>query len=88
MVLQEVILGNYFLHKMEKITIQGKEFIIGKLKGKQMRLMSKYDSSDSLKFIEIILGVDEAFVDEMDVDEITLVSDIIEKVNPSLKKGR
>lgn len=71
---------------MEKITIQGQQFTIGKLKGKHLRKMGKIDKNDSLKFIEIILGVDEAFVDEMDTDEITLVSETVEKVNPSMKK--
>jgi len=73
---------------MEKLTIQGQEFTIGKLKGKHLRKMSKFDEKDSLKFIEIILGVDEAFVDEMDTDEITLVSEAVEKANPSLKESR
>lgn len=71
---------------MEKIIIQGKEFTIGKLKGKHLRKMSKVDDKDSLKFIEIILDTDEAFVDEMTAEEIQKVSELLEKVNPSLKK--
>ena len=71
---------------MEKITIQGKEFEITKLKGKHLRKLAKVDEKDSLKYIEIILGVDEAFVDEMDSDEIMKVSELVEKVNPSLGK--
>lgn len=71
---------------MEKISIQGKEFTIGKLKGKHLRKMAKISEEDSLKFIEIILDVDEAFVDEMDADEINKVSELVEKANPSLRK--
>lgn len=71
---------------METITIQGKEFQIGKLKGKHLRQLAKIGEDDSLKFLEVILGVDEAFVDEMDADEIQKVSELVEKENPNAKK--
>lgn len=73
---------------METIEIQGKEFTIGKLKGKHLRKMAKVDKDDPLKMIEIILDVDAAFVDEMDAEEIELVPEVLERVNPSMKKER
>lgn len=70
-----------------KITIQGKEFTVPKVKGKHLRKISKAGDEDGLKAIEIFLEVEPDFVDEMNMEEITEFNDKLNKVNPSLAKA-
>ena len=73
---------------MVKINIQNKEFFVGKLKGKHLRKMAKLGDDDNLKMFEIILDVDEAFVDEMTMDEINLITEAMQEENPSMKPAK
>ena len=69
----------------KEIVLKGQTFTLGKFKGKHLRAMSKLNCGDeekALKMIEIVLGVDESFVDDLEIEEIELVVKAIEEVMP------